>query len=177
MPTATSHIAGLEVSSTGALFITVLAVHVVASLVCFFTGLGAAFSDKGPGRHVLLGRIYYRALGVACASAAALAAVRFAKHWPLLLLAVAAFAAATVGVQHRRRHRPGDTGHIAAMGGSYIVLITGFYVDNGKSLPLWRDLPTAAYWIIPALVGMPLIARAVTKARRISELIAATTVE
>ena len=27
------------------------------------------------------------------------------------------------------------------MGASYILLLTAFYVDNGKNLPLWRELP------------------------------------
>ena len=47
--------------------------------------------------------------------------------------------------------------HASCMGGSYIVLLTAFYVDNGKSLPVWRDLPPVAYWVIPALIGVPLI--------------------
>jgi hypothetical protein len=33
-------------------------------------------------------------------------------------------------------------------------------VDNGKSLPLWRDLPALAYWLVPAAIGIPLIVRA-----------------
>jgi len=40
---------------------------------------------------------------------------------------------------------------------SYIVLLTAFYVDNGKSLPLWRDLSPIVYWIAPAVVGLPLM--------------------
>ena len=43
------------------------------------------------------------------------------------------------------------------MGLSYILLLTAFYVDNGHSLPLWRDLPTIAYWLLPGTVGVPLI--------------------
>jgi len=31
------------------------------------------------------------------------------------------------------------------MGVSYIVLLTAFYVDNGKSLPLWKELPPISY--------------------------------
>jgi hypothetical protein len=31
--------------------------------------------------------------------------------------------------------------HVTAMGVSYIVLLTAFYVDNGPHLPLWRSLP------------------------------------
>jgi hypothetical protein len=44
------------------------------------------------------------------------------------------------------------------MGLSYILLLTAFYVDNGAHLPLWRELPSLAYWLVPAAVGLPLIA-------------------
>jgi len=46
------------------------------------------------------------------------------------------------------------------MGASYVLLLTAFYVDNGKSLPLWRELPPIAYWLLPAAIGLPLIIRA-----------------
>jgi hypothetical protein len=45
------------------------------------------------------------------------------------------------------------------MGVSYILLLTAFYVDNGKNLPIWRDLPTLTYWLLPALLGIPVIWR------------------
>jgi hypothetical protein len=43
------------------------------------------------------------------------------------------------------------------MGASYILLLTAFYVDNGKSLPLWRELPEIAFWILPSAIGVPII--------------------
>jgi hypothetical protein len=43
------------------------------------------------------------------------------------------------------------------MGTSYILMLTAFYVDNGPNLPLWRDLPELAFWILPGAVGAPLI--------------------
>jgi hypothetical protein len=46
------------------------------------------------------------------------------------------------------------------MGTSYVLRLIAFYVDNGKSLPLWRELPPVAYWLLPAAVGIPLIVRA-----------------
>jgi hypothetical protein len=46
------------------------------------------------------------------------------------------------------------------MGTSYILLLTAFYVDNGKNLPIWNQLPSILYWLIPAAVGTPLIVRA-----------------
>jgi hypothetical protein len=42
-------------------------------------------------------------------------------------------------------------------------MLTAFYVDNGKSLPLWKDLPAMAYWLLPAVVGIPLIVRALVR--------------
>jgi hypothetical protein len=41
------------------------------------------------------------------------------------------------------------------MGMSYILLLTAFYVYNGKSLPLWKELPPFAYWILPGAIGVP----------------------
>lgn len=49
--------------------------------------------------------------------------------------------------------------HVTALGLSYIFLLTAFYVDNGKQLPLWRSLPPITYWFIWFVVGVPLIIR------------------
>jgi hypothetical protein len=43
------------------------------------------------------------------------------------------------------------------MGVSYTLMLTAFYVDNGKNLPVWRDLPSIAYWLGPSLVGLPIL--------------------
>jgi len=49
--------------------------------------------------------------------------------------------------------------HIAGMGLSFIVMLIAFYVDKGKQLPLWKDLP---HFMADTLaIGMPLILRAV----------------
>ena len=55
-----------------------------------------------------------------------------------------------------------------AMAASYVALLTGFYVDNGPQLPLWNRLPTVAYWVLPALVGVPLTWRALIRNGAIS---------
>jgi hypothetical protein len=46
------------------------------------------------------------------------------------------------------------------MGLSYVFMLVAFYVDNGRQLPLWKDLPHFMYWLIPIAVGIPLIVRA-----------------
>jgi hypothetical protein len=42
-------------------------------------------------------------------------------------------------------------------------MLTAFYVDNGKNLPLWKELPPIAYWILPSTVGLPLIVHALLR--------------
>ena len=75
--------------------------------------------------------------------------MRWAQDWYLFVLGAVAFTAATIGYLHRRRHRPGDTGHIAGMGIAYTAMLTAFYVDNGPHLPLWDRLPILAFWLLP----------------------------
>jgi len=160
-----SRILGDEVGSTAPAFLAVLAVHVLAGLTAVIAGAVAALARKGSPRHVRAGRWYYRAITAVFATAAALAAMRWAQDRYLLLLGTVAFTAATSGYLHRRRHRPGDTGHIAGMGIGYTAMLTAFYVDNGPHLPLWDRLPALAFWLLPSAIAAPLIVRAITRAR------------
>ena len=158
-------ILGDEVGSTALAFLAVLAVHVVGGLTAVTTGAAAALARKGSPRHIRAGRWYYRAVTAVFATATALAAMRWAQDWYLFILGAVVFTAATTGYLHRRRHRPGDTGHIAGMGVAYTAMLTAFYVDNGPHLPLWDRLPTLAFWILPAAIAAPIITRAIIRAR------------
>lgn len=71
--------------------------------------------------------------------------------------------AATIGYLHRRRHRPGNTPHIAGMGLSYIAMLTALYVDNGPHLPLLDRLPSLTFWLPPSVVGIPVTIRALRR--------------
>jgi hypothetical protein len=93
-------------------------------------------------------------------TATGLAAMRWAEDYHLFIVGALALAAAYLGRQARRRRwRHWVRLHIAGMGSSYILLLTAFYVDNGKSLPLWKELPSIVYWLLPAAIGIPLIVR------------------
>jgi len=161
------------VAGTGPVFLAFLAVHVPAGLAAVISGALAATAPKHRGRHTLAGAIYYWAIVIVFATATAMAAIRPARDWYLALLGTIALALAAAGRDYRRhparrpwRRWPGHMPHIIAMGGSYTVLLTAFYVDNGKNLPLWDRLPTAAYWTLPALLAAPLIARSAARHRR-----------
>ena len=60
--------------------------------------------------------------------------------------------------------RLGANPDMTGMGASYILMITAFYVDNGpNSLALWRELPPIAFWILPTLVGTPILLNALLR--------------
>ena len=130
------------------------------------TGATAALTRKGSPRHIRAGRRYYRAITVVFVTATVLAAMRWRQDYYLFLIGAVAFTAATIGYQHRRRHRPGDTGHIAGMGTAYVAMLTAFYVDNGPHLPLWDHLPRLTFWLLPSAIGAPIISRAIIRAQR-----------
>jgi hypothetical protein len=106
-------------------------------------------------------------LGGVFITATIMAIVRWHEDAHLLAIAVVAFGLGLYGYRARRRHRPGWPPHHAiGMGGSYIALLTGFYVDNGPFLPLWKQLPHLTYWLLPSIVGVPLIWLALHRFRR-----------
>lgn len=161
-----SRVLGEQVGSTAPAFLAILAVHVIAGLAAVLTGAIAALARKGSPRHIRAGRWYYRAVTAVFATAVGLAAMRWAQDYYLLIIGAVAFTAATIGYLHRRRHRPGDTGHIAGMGIAYAAMLTAFYVDNGPHLPLWDRLPALSFWFLPSAVAAPIITRAIIRARK-----------
>lgn len=165
MPMA-ARVLGTEIGSTAPVFLAILAVHVLAGLTAVAAGAAAALTRKGGVRHRRAGRVFYRAIAVVFATAVVLTAMRWRQDYHLAIIGAVAFAAATAGYLHRRRHRPGDTGHILGMGIGYVAMLTAFYVDNGPHLPLWDTLPPVTFWFLPSVVAAPIIARAITVARR-----------
>ncbi len=161
-----SRVLGDQVGSTAPAFLAILAIHVIAGLTAVITGAIAALARKGSPRHIRAGRWYYRAITTVFATAAGLAVMRWSQDYYLLIIGAVAFTAATAGYLHRRRHRPGDTGHIAGMGVAYTAMLTAFYVDNGPHLPLWDRLPTLAFWLLPSAIAAPVITRALIRAKR-----------
>ncbi len=151
-------IAGFAILSDSPVFLAILAVHVPLGLSAVVTGAAAMLREKRRGAHSLLGSIYFWSLGALFATSAALAAMRWSQDYQLFALGALAFVAALMGREARRRRwRTAIDLHVVGMGVSYIAMLTAFYVDNGKNLPIWRDLPSAAYWLVPSAVGFPVI--------------------
>lgn len=156
--------AGLPIPTSAPLFVALLVPHVLAGLVCVVSGIVAMVSRKQKGRHSKAGTVYYWGLLVIFLTGGGLAFMRWDQDHNLFLLGTLAFVLASIGRYAMRQGWPGRIRlHLTGMGFSYIVMLIAFYVDNGPNLPLWRDLPPAAYWLIPLLVGTPFIVHACLK--------------
>jgi hypothetical protein len=170
MADPTTTLAGIQIPSSDPVFLSVVALHVPLGLTCVVSGALAMLSVKGPGRHPTAGTVYYWSTAAVFCSATVLSIMRWAEDYHLFILGALALVVAHLGRMARRRLWAGWVRmHIAGMGSSYVLLLTAFYVDNGKQLPLWRDLPVWAYWTVPASVAAPLMLWAFLRHPRVKE--------
>jgi uncharacterized membrane protein HdeD (DUF308 family) len=161
MPEDTTIVFGVPVPSVDPVFLAVVRFHIVVGIVCVLAGVTAMLSRKSRGQHSTWGTIYYWCLAIVVGTATGLSVVRWAENYHLFFLGTGSLMAATVArTALRQRWQNWVRLHITGMGLSYILMLTAFYVDNGKNLPLWRSLPYIACWIIPAAVGIPIMIRA-----------------
>ena len=95
---------------------------------------------------------------------AALSILRWPANNHLFVLGILSLGAGIVGRMAKRRLWPGRLRvHVTGMALSYILLRTAFYVDNGPHLPIWRSLPPLAHWLLPGIVGLPILIWALTR--------------
>lgn len=156
-------ILGIPIPDAGPVFFGALATHVLAGIICVAGGATAALTRKGGRWHRRAGDSYFWGLIIVFVTLSVMSAIRWRENVHLFVVGASATAAGLIGHANRRR-RPDI--HILGMGVSYVLLLTGFYVDNGPHLPLWNLLPPIAYWLLPALGGLPLIARAIARRHR-----------
>lgn len=146
---------GIPVPSTEPIFLAIVAIHVLFGIAAVVHGAVAMLSAKGPGRHATFGRLYFWSLFGVFVTMAGLSFLRWSANYHLFVLGTLSFACAYCGRNFAKsRHL---ALHLCCMGASYILMLTAFYVDNGKNLPLWRELPEIAFWILPGLVGIPIV--------------------
>jgi uncharacterized membrane protein len=152
-------IAGIEIPSTDPIFLgLVVGVHIPLGLACVILGVVAMLLQKGRGRHSSFGQLYFWCLLALFVSATLLSIMRWAENYHLFILGALSFASAWGGrtaIRQRRRHWVEL--HIAGMGFSYVFMLIAFYVDNGKQLPVWKNLPAFTYWLLPLVLGTPII--------------------
>ena len=154
-------IGGIVIPSTDPAFlVVVIGLHIPLGITCVITGAGAMLSEKRRGRHSTFGTVYYWCLLALFASATLLSVMRWSENYHLFALGAASFACAWFGHSMVRwRWRNWVRLHITGMSMSYVFMLIAFYVDNGKQLPVWKDLPHVMYWLLPLVIAAPLIIR------------------
>lgn len=158
MSGAVTTVAGISIPSSDPIFLAIVALHIPLGLLAVVTGAIAMLSRKQRGRHPRFGTIYFWSIVALAITASMLSLMRWSEDYHLFVLGVLAFVAAFLGRTARRRQLHGwARWHVLGMGASYVLLLTAFYVDNGKQLPLWRDLPVWSYWLGPTMLGAPLM--------------------
>jgi hypothetical protein len=148
----------IPIPSTNPIFIAIVGIHILFGLAAIFTGAAAMLSHKGRGRHSNFGITYFWCLFGVFVTMSVLAFSRWQDDYHLFILGALSFGAAWLGrtILQRRWHQ-WPRWHLTSMGVSFILVITAFYVDNGKNLPLWRELPQIAFWFLPSVIGAPII--------------------
>jgi hypothetical protein len=134
--------------------------HGLFAIAAVLGGLIAMINPKRRGRHSSFGTVYYWSLVGVFISATILSIVRWTDDYHLFFLGAASLGSATLARMAARAHpKYWARLHAGGMSLSYLLLLIAFYVDNGKNLPLWRDLPPFMYWLLPIVVAAPLIIR------------------
>ena len=122
-------------------------------LICVATGAAAMPGCRGGGAVIhTSGRSGFWGLVAVFVSSAGLATVRWAEDYPLIVR----------GVFRPRRGSPhSDAPALAILGAAAHRLVSwvlrpvadGLLRGQRQELPLWREPPQIAFWLLPSLVG------------------------
>jgi hypothetical protein len=151
---------GIPIPSTDKVFIGLVVVHIIISLVALTAGALAMFAHKTSLGHKKNGNIYFWSMSFAFITIVILSIMRWPHNISLLAIGISAFSATVLGRKFAKTKRKGWTRlHLIFMGASYIFLLTGFYVDNGKNLPFWRSFSHWFMYVFPSMIGIPIIVK------------------
>lgn len=149
---------GIPVPSTDKIFLTFIVIHIMIAFVSVVSGLLAMLSDKGSKRHNTYGKIYFWTMACAFCTVVILAIMRWPHNTHLLVIGSLAIAISLAGYRIAKVKMKNWTRlHTVYMGSSYILLLTGFYVDNGKNLPFWNQFSQWVFYVFPSAIGVPII--------------------
>jgi uncharacterized membrane protein len=154
----TTNLFGIPVPSTDKTFLTAVVIHILFSLVAVISGLFAMFSDKGGNIHRKSGRSYLFSMLAAFGTVIILSIMSWPRNTHLLLIGTFAAIFTYIGSWIAKSKTKNWTRlHTVSMGSSYILLLTGFYVDNGKNLPFWNQFSETFFYVFPTAIGIPII--------------------
>lgn len=141
------------------LYHVLLRLHVLAGGLGLLVGPIAMASRKQKGLHTKSGKIYHWLVFAVCASAIPLAIMKWDRNAYLFFVAIFSYGFAFRGYRASIKRGEGWLKkHISGMLGSYIAMVTALIVVNYQNLPLLNTMPSWVTWILPTLIGIPLVA-------------------
>jgi hypothetical protein len=146
---------------------TLLLIHIVLGATALVVGVVAMRAAKRPGLHTRAGEAYHWIVLGVCVSAVAIALTDWARLWWFVPISVGSYAFALLGyVAAKRRWRGWLTAHVTGQGGSSIAMVTALLVVNWQPLTGIPGRATLWPWVLPTLVGTPIIAWVNARLRR-----------
>ncbi len=137
----------------------VLVLHIAAGIVGLILGPVAMSAWKRPGVHTQAGEAYHWVVLLVCVSAGGLAGLDWTRNWWFLPIAAGSYAFALYGYLAAKRRWPAWLrAHLAGQGGSYIAMVTALLVVNWQTFTGRPGRSSLWPWLLPTLVGSPMIA-------------------
>jgi len=145
-------------------FKIILYFHITVALTTFLAAPIALTAPKLRGRHTTIGNLYHWLMLAVCLSAACLAFLHWEESWHLLIIAVTSYSFALRGYLAAKQRKPlWLRTHVSSMLASYIALWTAVIVLKGSIIPGVSLLPDFTYWLIPSIIGLPILWRVLKK--------------
>lgn len=149
------------------MFQTILWLHIAAGTVGLVIGPISMFSEKRKGLHTKIGSLYFYLMALVCLTAVGMAVLHWSKSWWFTI--IAGFSFMHAGIGYRAVQIKGKNWlrrHISGMLGSYIAMTTALLVVNAHRIPSYTALPRIFYWLLPTIIGTPLILMTIRKYTR-----------
>ena len=135
------------------------ALHIVLGMSGITLGPIAMTARKRPGRHTQAGEAYHWVMLGICLTAIAMALLDWKRIGWFLYVAAFSYSFALLGyLAAKLRWKNWLYFHLTGQGGSYIAMSTAVLVVNWKLLTGIPGVATFWPWVIPTLVGSPMIA-------------------
>ncbi|WP_078544443.1 DUF2306 domain-containing protein [Litchfieldia alkalitelluris] len=142
------------------MFYLLLILHIISGAICLLTGLVAAFKKKRKGVHTFTGEIYHWSYLIVFSTAVAMSIIKWDESAYLFYIAIFSYGLALTGYLAKKMRKRNWLGlHIGGMLGSYIGIVTATLVVNANNIPFISELPTLLIWVLPTIIGIPLIFR------------------
>ncbi|OZM56831.1 DUF2306 domain-containing protein [Lottiidibacillus patelloidae] len=142
------------------MFQLLLTIHIITGTVCLITGLIAMLSKKKKGKHTRSGEIYHWSYVIVFVTAVVMSIIYWEKSAYLFYIALFSYSFALMGyLAVKKKWKNWLGSHIGGMLGSYIGIVTATIVVNIPRIPLLNQLPIIIFWLLPTIIGVPLITR------------------